>query len=201
MGLSLVAIALAGASTYRKGLAALFGLRLNMNALMSVAVTGAFLIGEWPEAAMVMVLYALAEAIEARALDRARNAIKSLMAMAPDRTEVQTAEGGWQTVPVADVAVGACVRVRPGERIPLDGLIRVGQSAINQAPVTGESVPVPKVPDLDQYVADRVTAFQKLADTFDRLFEQFLSLRLSPENWKKEAAAWRRWAKGSRGAE
>ncbi|MCB1553844.1 MAG: heavy metal translocating P-type ATPase [Xanthomonadales bacterium] len=144
MGLSLVAIALAGASTYRKGLAALFGLRLNMNALMSVAVTGAFLIGEWPEAAMVMVLYALAEAIEARALDRARNAIKSLMAMAPDRTELQTAGGGWQTVPVADVAVGARVRVRPGERIPLDGLIRVGQSAINQAPVTGESVPVDK---------------------------------------------------------
>jgi Zn2+/Cd2+-exporting ATPase len=144
VGLSLIAIALAGASTYRKGMAALFGLRLNMNALMSVAVTGAFVIGEWPEAAMVMVLYALAEAIEARALDRARNAIKSLMAMAPDRTELQTSDGGWQSVAVADVAVGARVRVRPGERIPLDGLIRVGQSAINQAPVTGESVPVDK---------------------------------------------------------
>jgi Cd2+/Zn2+-exporting ATPase len=146
MGLSLLAIALAGASTYRKGMAALFGLRLNMNALMSVAVTGAFLIGEWPEAAMVMVLYALAEAIEARALDRARNAIKSLMAMAPDSAEVRAPGDRWEKVPVAEVVVGTRIRVRPGERIPLDGLIRVGQSAINQAPVTGESVPVDKAP-------------------------------------------------------
>lgn len=62
-------------------------------------------------------------------------------------------------------------------------------------------LPVPKVPDLDQYVADRVTAFQKLADTFDRLYEQFLALRLSPENWKREAATWRKWAKGTRDVE
>jgi Cd2+/Zn2+-exporting ATPase len=144
MALSLAAIALAGASTYRKGIAALFRLRLNMNALMSAAVTGAFLIGEWPEAAMVMVLYALAEAIEARALDRARNAIKSLLAMAPDRAEVRRPGDRWENALVAEVMVGSRVRVKPGERIPLDGVIRAGQSAINQAPVTGESIPVDK---------------------------------------------------------
>ena len=80
MALAAGAIALAGFSVYGKGVSALMQGRLNMNALMTVAVTGAFLIGQWPEAAMVMALYAIAEAIEARAVDRARNAIKSLLA-------------------------------------------------------------------------------------------------------------------------
>ena len=153
MALALTAIALAGASTYRKGLAALIRGRLNMNALMSVAVTGAFLIGEWPEAAMVMVLYALAEAIEARALDRARNAIKSLMAMAPDTAEVQQPDGGWADAPVSQVALGTRVRVKPGARIPLDGVIVSGQTSVNQAPVTGESLPVYKGPQDSVFAA------------------------------------------------
>jgi Cd2+/Zn2+-exporting ATPase len=79
MALAATAIWLAGFSTYTKGLAALRQGRLNINALMTVAVTGAFLIGQWPEAAMVMALYAIAELIEARSVDRARNAIKSLL--------------------------------------------------------------------------------------------------------------------------
>lgn len=79
MALAASAIWLAGFSTYRKGFAALLQGRLNINALMTVAVTGAFLIGQWPEAAMVMALYAIAELIESRAVDRARNAIKSLL--------------------------------------------------------------------------------------------------------------------------
>jgi Cd2+/Zn2+-exporting ATPase len=81
MGLAIGAILLSGFSVYGKGLAALRQRRLNINALMTVAVTGAFLIGQWPEAAMVMALYAIAEAIEARAVDRARGAIKSLLAL------------------------------------------------------------------------------------------------------------------------
>jgi Cd2+/Zn2+-exporting ATPase len=83
MALALVAIALAGLGTYTNGLAALRAGRLNINALMTVAVTGAFVIGQWPEAAMVMALYAIAELIETRAVDRARNAIRSLLALAP----------------------------------------------------------------------------------------------------------------------
>lgn len=144
MALALAAIYLAGLDVYKKGLAALAKRRLNINALMTVAVTGAFLIGQWPEAAMVMALYAIAELIEALAVDRARNAIKGLMALAPEEAEVRDAAGRWTTLPLGDVQPGATVRVRPGGRIPLDGRVSAGTSAVNQAPVTGESLPVDK---------------------------------------------------------
>ena len=111
---------------------------------MTVAVTGAFLIGQWPEAAMVMALYAIAELIEARAVDRARNAIKSLLDLTPDTADVRQSDGGWAKVAAAEVPLNAIVRVKPGERIPLDGTVASGTSAVNQAPVTGESIPVDK---------------------------------------------------------
>lgn len=144
--LALVAIALSGLGTYRKGLSALRHGRLNINALMSVAVTGAMLIGEWPEAAVVMTLYAIAELIEAKAVDRARNAIKSLLELAPDNALVRQADGTWKSRPVGDVPVQSIVRIAPGERIPLDGVVTQGGSAVNQAPVTGEAMPVDKGP-------------------------------------------------------
>ena len=146
MALAAVAIGLAGLSTYSKGFAALRHGRLNINALMTVAVTGAFLIGQWPEAAMVMALYAIAELIEARSVDRARNAIKNLMALAPEESDVQQVDGSYVRMQSSAVPLAAVVRVKPGERIPLDGLIVSGSSAINQAPVTGESIPVDKQP-------------------------------------------------------
>nr|WP_307691665.1 cation-translocating P-type ATPase [Variovorax ginsengisoli] len=144
MALAAVAIGLAGLDTYKKGMAALLRGRLNINALMSVAVTGAFVIGQWPEAAMVMALYAIAEWIEARSVDRARNAIQGLMALAPEEADVRQPDGNWLRVPSAQVAVDAVLRVRPGERLPLDGVVTAGSSAIDQAPVTGESIPVDK---------------------------------------------------------
>ncbi|WP_438998038.1 heavy metal translocating P-type ATPase [Variovorax beijingensis] len=144
MGLALAAIALAGLDTYKKGFAALLRGRLNINALMAVAVTGAFLIGQWPEAAMVMALYAIAELIEARAVDRARNAIQGLLALAPELAEVRQPDGSWKTAKAETVALDAVVRIRPGERVPLDGVVTEGASAIDQAPVTGESIPVDK---------------------------------------------------------
>ena len=144
MALAAAAIGLAGFSTYGKGLAALRQGRLNINALMSVAVTGAFFIGQWPEAAMVMALYAIAELIEARAVDRARNAIKGLLDLAPDTAEVRQPDGRWSSFPAGEVALGAIVRVKPGARIALDGVVTAGTSAVNQAPVTGESIPVDK---------------------------------------------------------
>ena len=146
MALAAVAIWLAGFGTYKKGLYALRAGRLNINALMTVAITGAFFIGQWPEAAMVMALYAIAELIEARAVDRARNAIKSLMALAPEEAEVRQADGSWQRAAATTVAVGSIVRVRPGERIPLDGVVSAGQGAVDQSAVTGESIPVDKEP-------------------------------------------------------
>jgi Cd2+/Zn2+-exporting ATPase len=144
LAVSAAAIWLAGFDVYKKGLTALRHGRLNINALMTVAVTGAFVIGQWPEAAMVMALYAIAEAIEARAVDRARNAIKGLLEMAPEEAAVRQADGTWLNVQVASVALDAVVRVRPGERVPMDGVISEGNSSINQAPVTGESIPVDK---------------------------------------------------------
>jgi Zn2+/Cd2+-exporting ATPase len=144
MAVAALAIGLAGLDTYKKGMAALLRGKLNINALMSVAVTGAFLIGQWPEAAMVMALYAIAELIEARAVDRARNAIKGLLAMAPEQALVQGERGAWTATPIAAVPLQALVRIRPGERVPLDGVVTRGSSAINQAPITGESIPVDK---------------------------------------------------------
>ncbi|KQW64760.1 heavy metal translocating P-type ATPase [Variovorax sp. Root411] len=152
MVLALGAIGLAGLDTYKKGFAALVRGRLNINALMAVAVTGAFIIGQWPEAAMVMALYAIAELIEARAVDRARNAIQSLLALAPEQAEVKQADGSWRTVMASEVALDAIARIRPGERVPLDGVVTEGTSAIDQAPVTGESIPV------DKTVGDQVFA-------------------------------------------
>ncbi|MFJ4432901.1 heavy metal translocating P-type ATPase [Pseudomonas sp. NPDC089395] len=142
--LALVAILGCGLGTYKKGWIALKNRNLNINALMSIAVTGAVLIGQWPEAAMVMVLFTLAELIEARSLDRARNAIGGLMQLTPDMATVQQADGQWQDVEVRDVAIGTRVRVRPGERIGLDGEVVSGQSSVDQAPITGESLPVEK---------------------------------------------------------
>ncbi|MCZ2407390.1 MAG: cation-translocating P-type ATPase [Burkholderiales bacterium] len=146
MAVAGLAIALAGGGVYRKGLAALRAGRLNINALMTVAVTGAFAIGQWPEAAMVMALYALAEAIEARAVQRARHAIEGLLALAPEQALQRMPDGTWRSVPVAEVGLGALVRVQPGERVPLDGVVRSGHTSIDQAPVTGESIPVDKGP-------------------------------------------------------
>jgi Cd2+/Zn2+-exporting ATPase len=141
---ALLAILLCGLSTYKKGWIALKNRNLNINALMSIAVTGATLIGQWPEAAMVMFLFTVAELIEAKSLDRARNAIRGLMDLTPERATVQQADGSWLEVEITSIAIGANVRVRPGERIGLDGEVTAGDSTINQAPITGESLPVEK---------------------------------------------------------
>ena len=142
--LALVAIFTGGLSTYKKGWIALKNRNLNMNALMSIAVTGAMLIGHWPEAAMVMFLFALAEVIEAKSLDRARNAIRGLMDLAPETATVRQDDGNWMEMPAKRVPLGAMVRLRPGERIALDGIVTSGSSTVNQAPITGESLPVDK---------------------------------------------------------
>jgi Cd2+/Zn2+-exporting ATPase len=145
--LAVVAILTGGLKTYKKGWIALRNRNLNINALMSIAVTGALFIGQWPEAAMVMFLFALAELIEVKSLDRARNAIRGLMAMTPESATVKLPDGSWGEVPAGNVAMGSIVRVRPGERIALDGVVVEGNSTVDQAPITGESLPVEKSPD------------------------------------------------------
>jgi Cd2+/Zn2+-exporting ATPase len=142
--LALFAIAVSGTGTYKKGWIALKNFNLNINALMTIAVTGAVMIGQWPEAAMVMVLFTLAEMVETLSLDRARNAIRSLMAMTPDKANVLQPDDTWKEMDAATIAVGSTARVAPGERVALDGTLTTGQSAVNQAPITGESMPVAK---------------------------------------------------------
>lgn len=150
--IALISILSGGLATYKKGWIALKNLNLNINALMSIAVTGAILIGQWPEAAMVMFLFTVAELIEAKSLDRARNAISGLMQMTPEQATVLQADGSWIAQNVKSIEVGARVRVRPGERIGLDGEVVSGSSTIDQAPITGESLPVEKT------VGDKVFA-------------------------------------------
>ena len=145
IALALFSIATGGFSTLRKGLIALKTFTLNMNFLMSVAMIGAITIGEWPEAAVVIFLFALAELIETLSLERAKNAIRGLMAMTPEIATVRLDSGVWREVAASDVQVGQTVRVKPGERIPLDGVVTAGGSSVNQAPITGESIPIVKV--------------------------------------------------------
>jgi len=142
--LAILAVVACGLTTYKKGWVALRNGNLNINALMSIAVTGAMVLGQWPEAAMVMVLFTIAELIEVKSLDRARKAIEGLLQLAPEKVAVQQADGSWQVVEAKTVAVGSVVRVKPGERIGLDGLVVTGRSTVNQAPITGESLPVDK---------------------------------------------------------
>ncbi|OZI53772.1 copper-translocating P-type ATPase [Bordetella genomosp. 5] len=144
--LALAAIAACGLTTYRKGWIAVRNGNLNINALMSIAVTGAVLIGQWPEAAMVMFLFNVAELIEGRALDRARNAVRGLMDLAPQTAHVRQPDGQWRDVPASALRIGDRVRVRPGERIAADGEVAEGRSTVDQAPITGESIPVDKAP-------------------------------------------------------
>lgn len=141
--LAALSIFCAGLPTLKKGWIAVKNRTLNIYFLMSLAVIGAVLIGNWPEAAMVVFLFAVAEAIEALSLERARNAIRALTALAPETAEVKT-EAGWREQPAAGVPVGSRIRVRTGARVPLDARVESGHSALNQAPITGESLPVDK---------------------------------------------------------
>jgi len=145
IGLAALAMILGGKETFTKGVIAIKTFTLNINFLMCLAVVGAIIIGSWPEAAMVTVLFAIAERIESYSLDRARNAVRALMELAPERAWVQDKTGQWSEVDASLIQLGQRVRVKPGERIPLDGEVVLGQSAVNQAPITGESIPVDKV--------------------------------------------------------
>ena len=139
-----IAIIAGGYEVGGKAWRSIRSLTLNINFLMTVAVIGAVIIGEWTEGAVVIFLFAVAEMIEARSLERARSAVRSLMELTPEVASVMRG-GVWREVSVADVARGESIRIRPGERLPLDGTVTEGSSSVNQAPITGESTPVAKV--------------------------------------------------------
>jgi Cd2+/Zn2+-exporting ATPase len=143
MALAALSILAAGLPTLKKGWVALRNLTLNIYFLMSLATAGAIVIGKWPEAAMVVFLFAVAEAIELLSLERVRHAIASLSSLAPETAEIKVGNG-WQERPVAGVAVGSRIRVRTGSRVPLDSRVEAGRASLDQAPITGESLPVDK---------------------------------------------------------
>lgn len=127
-------------------------LSLDMNVLMVVATLGAIGIGEFAEASAVVFLFALAEWLEGYSLARARRSVKALLKLVPETALLRNESGAWLKVAISEVPVGSMIRVRSGERIPLDGLVQTGQSGVNQAPITGESLPV------DKKAGDRVLA-------------------------------------------
>ncbi len=138
-----VAMVAGGWYVVPRGLRAIRDRALDMHALMSIAAVGAVLVGQWAEAASAMFLFAVARLLEEWAVGRARGAIAALMDLAPPEATLITL-GGDKVVPVAEVAVGRRIRIRPGERVPLDGVILSGDSAMDESPITGESMPVEK---------------------------------------------------------
>ncbi|MFQ5704392.1 MAG: heavy metal translocating P-type ATPase [Gemmatimonadales bacterium] len=144
-GLLLLAGALIGGwNFFPKAVRAVRRLRLDMNFLMTVAILGALLIGEPIEAAAIAALFSFAELLETAAVARARRSIEELVRLAPERARVVTDDGGEREVAASDIEKGQHVRVRPGEKVPIDGTVVDGESAVDESTVTGESVPVTK---------------------------------------------------------
>lgn len=148
--LALAAVITGGWYVFPRGLAALRHLSLDMHFLMSAAAIGALAIGEYAEAGSVMFLFAVAQLLETRSMDRARRAISSLMELSPTQATV-IREGGEVSVPADQVGVGDLVLVRPGEKIAVDGAIETGQSSVDQSPITGESMPVAVEPGCEVF--------------------------------------------------
>jgi Zn2+/Cd2+-exporting ATPase len=143
VGAYLAAIAVGGVPIFRAALAGLRARHMDMNVLMSAATVGAVAIGQWAEAASVVVLFGAGNALQVYAIDRTRGAVRALVRLAPN--EVLVRRGGSEMgVPSDEVEVGETVIVRPGERLAVDGRVVEGSSTVDEAPVTGESVPVEK---------------------------------------------------------
>jgi Cd2+/Zn2+-exporting ATPase len=223
LGLQLGVVLLAGFPIARKGLRSLFYARkITIDLLMSIATLGAVLIGELGEAATVILLFAIGEALEGYTAERARHSLRTLLALKPDEASVlrpcmdcteHLGIDGYESgpcplcgehetrVPVEQVEVGELVVVRPGERIPVDGVIHTGISAINQASVTGESVPVVRSPGEDVFAgtlngegALEVRVSRPAGDStisrIVRLVERAQSQRAPVERFIDRFAAW-----------
>ncbi|MCY9696184.1 heavy metal translocating P-type ATPase [Paenibacillus alginolyticus] len=143
IGMYVIAIILSGYSTFIKGLKNLFALRFNIDTLMTIALVGAVSIGEWKEATLVAILFGLNELLEGLGMEKARRSMETLLKVAPK--EATVLENGIESVvPISSLKVGDLVVVKPGEKIPSDGTVKEGKSSVNEAAITGESLPVEK---------------------------------------------------------
>lgn len=174
-------------------------LRPDMNLLMTIAVLGAIGIGEWFEGATVAFLFSLSLALEAWSVGRARRAVAALMDLTPQTARIRHPDGREEEVPAEQVDAGALLLIKPGERIPLDGRVVKGASEVNQAPITGESVPVPKEPGAEVFAgtvngdgALEVEASKRAEDTtlahIIRMVEEAQSRRAPSEQWVEKFA-------------
>jgi Cd2+/Zn2+-exporting ATPase len=134
-----------GAFPARRAAAAIRSRTLDINTLMVVAVAGALVLGEWLEAAAVVFLFAVAQWLELRTMERARQAIRALIDLSPREALVRR-DGDQSRIPVGEIRLGDEILVRPGDKVPLDGVVSAGHSDVNEAPLTGESLPVDKGP-------------------------------------------------------
>lgn len=143
----LTAMVLSGYTTFLRGLRNLLRLKFNMDTLMTVALTGAVLIGEWKEATLVAILFGLNELLEGYGMSRARRSLSALLDAAP-KEAIVIQDGREMIVPIARLKANDIVLVRAGEKIPSDGTVLEGTSAVNEAAITGESIPVTKQPGM-----------------------------------------------------
>jgi Zn2+/Cd2+-exporting ATPase len=199
MAAYIAAIVFGGRYVVVKAWFALRRLRPDMNLLMTIAVLGAISIGDWLEAATVAFLFALSLALEGWSVGRARRAIAALLDLAPPTARLAATDGVEREVLAAEVPVGARFIVKPGERIPLDGRVVAGSSAVNQAPITGESIPVSKQPATEVFAgtingegALEVESTKRAEDTtlahIIKLVETAQSRRSRSEQWVEKFA-------------
>lgn len=173
--------------------------RPDMNLLMTIAVLGAVAIGEWFEGATVAFLFSLSLALESWSVGRARRAVAALMDLTPQTAHVRHPDGREEEIPADQVEVGALLLVKPGERIPLDGRVTAGASEVNQAPITGESLPVSKEVGADVFAgtingdgALAVEATKRAGDStlahIIRMVDEAQSRRAPSEQWVEKFA-------------
>lgn len=148
--LFLAAMLVGGLSLFKIGFQNLLRFEFDMKTLMTLAVIGGAFIGEWGEVAVVVILFAISEELERFSMDRARHSIRALMTIAPREALIRR-DSQELMIHVDDIAVGDTMIVKPGEKIAMDGVVVKGNSAVNQAAITGESVPVEKTTDDDVF--------------------------------------------------
>ncbi|MGA3676691.1 heavy metal translocating P-type ATPase [Lysinibacillus agricola] len=150
IGMFIIAILVGGIRIFKTGFRNLGRFEFDMKTLMTIAIIGAAIIGEWEEAAVVVFLFAVSEALEAYSMDKARQSIRQLMDIAPPTATVKRAHGEHFhefDLPTEEIEIGDILIVKPGQKIAMDGIVVSGLSAVNQAAITGESIPVNKTVD------------------------------------------------------